>query len=309
MLRNEAIAKMVSPGQQRPKVAWLHGVIQIWVTRRCDQSCFNCTQGSNLGGNTGFITPEQFDIACSTLSDYFGVVGMFGGNPALHPEFELLCEIMKTHIPFERRGLWCNNPFNHGKKMREIFNPSYSNLNVHLNRAAYDKFKRDWPESMPFGLKEDSRHSPVFFNMAEVVTDESERWDLISNCDINQTWSAMIGVFRGQLRAWFCEIAGSQSINMQHVTDYPDTGVAVEKGWWKKSINEFSHQIDFHCHRCGIPLRGYGELAQSDDNGIETMSEDYVQQLRLKRKGRTIVSEIKPQGLQSVVSYIGNSHV
>jgi hypothetical protein len=305
-----AISKMIAPGQPRSKVAWRSGVIQIWVTRKCDLSCFNCTQGSNLRANAtqSFITLEQFRTACESLKGYFGVVGMFGGNPAVHPQFEELCNIMQETIPFEQRGLWCNNPFNHGKKMRETFNPHYSNLNVHLSQAAFDKFKRDWPESEPFGLKSDSRHSPVFYDMQSVVPSEDQRWDLISNCDINQTWSAMIGVFRDELRAWFCEIAGSQSINLQHIETYPDTGVEVSPGWWKRPIQDFEEQISWHCHRCGIPLRGYGELSQADNLvGTETMSEDYSLALVPKIGTRKMSNSIQAQALGSVVNYIGNA--
>jgi len=271
MNETEALAKMISPGMPRRRKP-LGGVLQIWVTRACDKSCFNCTQGSNLSGNPGMITLEQFEQACISLKDYFGVVGVFGGNPALHPEFETLCDILSKHIPSPRRGLWCNHPKGHGQKMRETFNPSVSNLNVHLDETAYQEFKRDWPESRPFGLDKDSRHSPVYVAMKDVIEDESERWKLISSCDINHHWSAMIGVFRGELRGYFCEIAGAQAMLHQNEPDYPDLGVAVEPGWWKRHMQdpEFSSQVRFHCHRCGVPLRGHGELAQSDQGISQT---------------------------------------
>ena len=86
----EAIQKMVPPGQPRPQVTWKQGVLQIWITRSCDKSCFGCTQGSNLKGPFAKITLDQFDDACASLHGYFGVIGMFGGNPAVHPQFVIL---------------------------------------------------------------------------------------------------------------------------------------------------------------------------------------------------------------------------
>jgi hypothetical protein len=73
---------------------------------------------------------------------------------------------------FEQRGLWCNHPKGNAKVMRETFNPRVSNLNVQLDREAYDEFKRDWPECMPVGLDKDSRHSPVYASMHDLMITE-----------------------------------------------------------------------------------------------------------------------------------------
>lgn len=393
MTEDQALAKMVAPGAKRPG-KWRGGVIQIWVTRACDKSCFSCTQGSNLGGKPEFITPEQFEQACISLKGYFGVVGMFGGNPATHPKFIELCEIMRRHIPFEQRGLWCNNLITSekGTAARETFNPRHSNLNVHLDKEAYTNFKRWWPESMPFGLDKDSRHSPPFVAMKDVlrkkcptcadgssidgaimtpggttlikndkgglsrcptcdgkgqVYDESRAWELISDCDINKHWSAMIGVFRGHLRAWFCEIAGAQAMLHQwdrtpmveevvqldkegHGTliqkgkvseyTYPDTGfpiIGVKEmypsvcEWWQLPMNSFKEQVRKHCHECGVPLRGYGQLAQSQE-AVEQVSETHSGIYVPKTRGRQVerVTELVQLGqdrITRVTDYLQNS--
>jgi hypothetical protein len=310
MNEQQALKKMVSPGMKR-KAAWRGGIVQIHITRACDKACFGCTQGSNLGGKSTMIPLDLFEQAVISLKDYFGVVGIFGGNPALHPHFEDLCAILQRHIPKIRRGLWCNHPKGHGKAMRETFNPAVSNLNVHLDKEAYQEFKRDWPESEPFGLHEDSRHSPVYVALSDVIKDESERWDLISKCDVNQQWSSMIGMFRGELRAWFCEIAGAQSMLHQNDPNYPDTGVEVTSGWWKKSMQEFAHQARKHCHECGVPLRGYGSLAQ-EESGVEQVSATHMDVYQLKRPGRALQlvenrSDVSEQSLKSFVAYIQNS--
>jgi hypothetical protein len=260
MDEQKALSKMISPGQPR-KGKPMNGVIQIWVTRACDRACIGCTQASNISGKSAFITPEQFEEACISLKDYFGIAGMFGGNPCLHPQFPELCSILKKHIPFKRRGLWSNKLFGHGKLCRNTFNPAVSNLNVHCNKSAYDEMLRDWPESNPFGLERDSRHSPPYVAMMDLIDNEALRWKLISTCDINQHWSAMIGVFRGELRAWFCEIAGAQAIIHQHEPDYPDLGVPVTPDWWRLTMQDFADQARYHCHRCGVPLRGKGSMA------------------------------------------------
>lgn len=264
-------ATMISPGMKRPNV-WRWGVLQIHLTRACDKSCFGCTQGSNLGGKTSMMTLEQFEQACQSLSGYFGVVGIFGGNPCLHPQFDRICEILREYVPRERRGLWSNNLNGWGAVCRATFNPAVSNLNVHLDKRAYDEMRRDWPEAKPFGLDSDSRHWSPYVAMIDLdelpfpdgtkrPNTEANRWELIGQCDVNQNWSAMICVFRGELRGYFCEIAAAQAILHQYEPDYPDLGLPVTPQWWAQGMDAFEQQARFHCHGCGVPLRGFGELA------------------------------------------------
>jgi hypothetical protein len=312
MNETEALARMVPPRQPRHG-KWFGGILQIHLTRACDKSCYSCTQGSNLGGKLTMISVENFEKACMSLRDYFGVVGIFGGNPALHPKFVELCAIMRNYIPFERRGLWCNHPKGKGQAMRETFNPAVSNLNVHLDREAYDEFKRDWPESRPFGHNEDSRHSPCYVAMKDVIADESERWSLIANCDINQQWSALAGEFRGQLRGWFCEIAAAQSFLHQWEPDYPDTGVEVYPGWWRLGMEHFIEQVRKHCHECSVPLRGYGQLAITSPPGtVEQVSETHESIYHPKRSERLVELvtdrlQLREFATQRMTDYMGNA--
>lgn len=307
---------MVLPSHKRD--VWFGGVLQIWVTRSCDKACFNCTQGSNLRGPASRITVEQFEVALKSLDGYFGVVGMFGGNPALHPQFDELCALIRAYVPYERRGLWCNKLFGKGAIARETFNPGVSNLNVHCDVEAFEEFKRDWPESLPFGM-EDSVHSPVHLSMLDLDSlpmeefrhrtmdeaaranveakcpppeasdqgprtmpnTEENRLKLIQDCDINKNWSAMICVVDGQLKGYFCEIAGAQAM-MTHDGTY---GLDVVPGWWKSSWEAFKGQL-FHCHRCGVPLRGKGTYAV--DGSAEQTSAYYKDIYKPKDGGRQV---------------------
>lgn len=335
MNEQECLSHMIPPSRQRPNKP-LGGVIQIHVTRQCDKTCFNCTQGSNLGGKVEHMPVALFEQAVLSLKDYWGVVGVFGGNPALVPWFTEYCEVLRTHIPKTRCGLWCNHPVTPGKAqaMRSTFNPQVSNLNVHLDSKAYAMFKAWWPESNPFGLMQDSRHSPCYVAMKDLGILEEQRWSLISNCDINQHWSAMIGMFRGELRAWFCEIAGAQSMLHQHDPDYPDTGLPVgeylasepaptldaldniyrapvRKQWWELHMRDFAHQVRKHCHECGVPLRGHGELAcASDDTAKEQVSITHQDVYTPKRPNRRVELVTVPsqlgEPLGRMTDYLGN---
>jgi len=176
MTENEALPRMIAPGTPRPG-AYRNGVLQIHITRARDRACFNCTQGSNLRGKT-WNAPDDFELACKSLAGYWGVVGIFGGSPTLHPQFPALCEILRRHFPnVQQRGLWTNNLHGHGKVCRETFFARHSNLNVHLDQAAFEEFRRDWPESIVFGLHEDSRHSPPWVAMQDVIAGEAHGGD------------------------------------------------------------------------------------------------------------------------------------
>lgn len=281
---------MKAPGDHRP--TWRGGIIQVMVTRACDLACHHCTQASNLAGKPVVMTPEEYDAALASLKGYPGVVGMFGGNPAMHPRFEELCRILKSHFPWEQRGIWCNHPRGKAAVMRGTFNPAHSNLNCHMSTEAYDQFARDWPESIPHlkGMDRDSVHGPPFVAMKDVEPDESKRWEMIAACDVNQFWSALVGVVPGRgLRAYFCEIAYTQAA--MHATaddaaDWPDTGLPAEPGWWRKPMAEFDAQVRLHCHSCGIPLRREGQLALGGEH--EEYSATHAAIMRPKVKDRPV---------------------
>lgn len=389
MTEQEMLDKMVAPAGARPGKPYRGGVIQILVTSSCDKACFACTQSSQLSRPKWFMTANQFEMAVRSLGfngkaettpgteAYFGVVGTFGGNPAMSPHFFEYCEVLRSLVPKEQRGLWCNNPITveKAKAMRETFDPSVSNINVHLDGEAARKFNEGWPEAHVVGLTSDSRHSPVLVAMRDVVKkpchcctpdkigteavgapmefcrsdcpdckgtgdmpDRDKIRELISTCDINQNWSAMIGVFRNELRAWFCEVAGGQAILHQHEPDYPDTGVRIEEHdgkivcgyqyatyefdenkkekpqqWWKWGMDKFKDQVCKHCFDCGVPLRGYGELSQST-TGIEQTSKTHAEVFQPKKPGRPVevVTDLTQLGigkLKTTTHYLQNSKV
>lgn len=285
---------MVPP---RKKRATYHGgILQIWVGRMCNKACFGCTQGSQLAGKPGMIAVEQFERAVESLADYWGTVALFGGLATLHPRFPELCEILRRHVPFARRGLWANDLNGHGAVCRETFNPAVSNLNVHLDAAAREEMARDWPESEPYikGHDVDSIHSTPFVAMRDLIPDERERLRLIGQCDINKYWSAMICVVRGELRGFFCEVAGSIAMLHQDNPDWcgtgeemPDVGVPIEKGWWKRPMADFADQVRQCCHACGVPLRRPGQAAIA--GSFEEFSKTHEFIARPKVKGRPVV--------------------
>jgi len=246
------------------------------------------------------ITPtdryeDVWDISVSDDTHTFQIAHCVTGN-CLHPQFEELCSIFREYVPFEQRGIWSNHPRGQGAIMRQTFNPKVSNLNVHESKEAYDEFAASWPEckSELKGLKADSRHTPALVAMQDldvlpggVENTEANRLTLIADCDINKYWSAMICPVRNELRAFFCELAAAQAMLHQNNQNWmgtgqpmPDTGLPVTPGWWREPMESFRQQVRVHCHACGIPLRGYGALANAGPH--EQISETHMGVSRMK---------------------------
>jgi len=75
-------------------------------------------------------------------------------------------------------------------------------------------------------------------------------------------------------------------------------------------MNYFAEQVRRHCHRCGVPLKGYGELAVSNGDGTEQVSPTHADIYKPKDKNRRVelvtVREQLGRPLRSMVDYLGN---
>lgn len=245
---------MKAPGDYRPGI-WRGRVLQVKVINSCDLDCQNCSVAVGIAKKLKRqfrMTPDQFREALRSLRGFPGVIGMFGGNPCIHPEFEELCRIFREEVPNQdQRGLWSNRLFGHGAVCRETFGP-YCNLNVHGSREAWDEIRRDWPEARPIpaGLSEPSTHGPIFGSMRDLDITDNQMWELIGKCYVNQTWSAEITVVDGQLLGYFCEIAAT----MAELENDSSEGTAIVPGWWSYGMPAFADQVRKYCTRCLIPM-------------------------------------------------------
>lgn len=294
MNEQQALQLMVPPSQRRPSI-WRQGVMQIWVTRACDKACCGCTQGSNLAGRPGMITTDQYAQALDSLRGYFGVIGMFGGNPSIHPHFKQLCAILRDRVPYEQRGIWCNHPLTpeNAKEMALTFNPNVSNLNLHQDQSAYDMFAQYWPGARHQlkGLTLDSEHTSWWRSPTDLGVPEEERWERISQCDVNQLWSAMIYPFRGRMVGSICEIMGAMDMLKQDDPNWPDTGIDITQKydslghpiyndtddpanwsrglyWWQLPIEAFREQVKSHCHHCMMPYKDRPLMANGNKEEV-----------------------------------------
>jgi len=115
--RNKAITNMLSPYEMQ--------IIQIDITNKCDLACSNCTRLLENQNNFWEMTPENFRLAVRSLKGFPGIIGMMGGNPAMHRDFKELCDIFVEEVPNKnQRGLFTNNIFKHADVAKKVFGSS-----------------------------------------------------------------------------------------------------------------------------------------------------------------------------------------
>jgi hypothetical protein len=202
--------------------------VQIEITNACTMQCSNCTRLVGHHPKPYFMEFDQFKAAVDSLIDYPKMVGMMGGEPLLHPEFERFCEYLGSKIPAGRCGLWSTFP--KGKEhYRDIIVKTFGNI-----------FLNDHSRT-------DILHGPILVASEEIDCEQWLKDYMIDKCWVQNYWSASINP-RG---AFFCEVAAALSMLLKE-----GIGWEVKPGWWKKSPKDFVEQMDTYCKHCGgaMPL-------------------------------------------------------
>jgi len=222
--------------------------IQIDVTNICDHQCSNCT---HLVGCAGPWKMEMDDFvrAIDSLEGWENVVGIIGGNPVLHPDFEKMVRYLESRFPIEQRGIWIANYGKddvHKQMVKEVFSRQHEYFNDHV---------------------EECLHSPILVASQDVIPDVEKRERLISDCWLACDWSPSItpkGCYR-------CEVMGAFDMALDLNLALP-----LEKEWWKRPLSDFQHQIDAFCNRCGVCVPAYGRKASEATYDISPTNKGLV---------------------------------
>lgn len=253
--------------------------IQIIVTHLCENrsKCVHCSQSVPHQAKPFVMSLAEVEQALRSLEDYPGHVGIFGGNPLLHPEFPEICALLKKYVPVKaRRELWCSN--SGWEKHRAVIDDTF------------------YPELVAFNAHEDAQpcwHQPTHISPMEVldgtvntpIKDATNRYAIIDNCWVDLRWSAAITP-KG---AFFCEVAAARAHLFGDIE-----GLPVTPGWWKQMPGAFVGQART-CLHCSIPL----PMAEiPNDFGGSELASDCAHGRLINAKSpaskRTVVPDLEP---------------
>ena len=203
----------------------------IEVTNHCNMNCLYCSRHSrHIRPDQRFhMSLEKISLALDSLKDFPGRIGIIGGAPMLHPEFEEVCTLIKSKYPRQRMGLWTIG----GKRFDSIKGLIDSTFGM-VAHNPHDAEQRKV-----------CRHQPITVAINDVVQDAELKKRLIDDCWVQRTWCPTIGDKGG----FFCEVAYA----LDTIFDGPG-GFPVEPGWWKRTPDQFKDQVDRWCGKCGMPV-------------------------------------------------------
>ena len=209
-------------------------VIQLEITNACWLACQGCTRHVGHHRKPFFMGLDFAERAIRATIDSPCRIGLMGGEPTLHPRFPELLALWRDLVPAARREFWTAG-FKWGEYERDIkdtFRPDLIHYNDHV---AYD-----------------GMHKPLLIALDEVIDDPGLKKQLLDNCPYQTHWSASITP-KG---AFFCEIAAS----LDWLFDGPG-GWPVEPGWWKRTVADYTDQIERYCGNCSgaIPMAAFSD--------------------------------------------------
>ncbi len=249
-------------------------VIQIELTNACHHKCANCTRFCGHHKKSFFMDWPVFEKAVRSLDGYQGMVGMMGGEPTLHPEFEkftlFLAENFGDRKVLERGRKpipdffkYIAREFGPAKRLQRGLWTSAGPLYYKHFEIIQDSFHTQLINDHKYN----SIHQGILISRRDLGIADDDWLKLRDACWLQNTWSASVTP-KG---AFFCEVAAA----LDMLFDGPG-GWPIEPGWWKRKPEDFGDQLKW-CELCGIALQGPRSQANT---GIDDVSESVLEKLR-----------------------------
>lgn len=277
-------------------------VIQIDITNACVLACANCTRMCGHHEKTFMMEFETFKRAVDSLDGYKGTIGVIGGEPTLHPEFERFARYLQSKYPhlygddidtnllhpvtdymktIQDLGLkhTINNKGDCGDNAMVpspgLFSVAGSTYLKHFE-VIQDTFKRQ-------GLNDHSNemyHQPAMVARKDLGISDEDWIPMRDNCWLQNNWSAGITP-KG---AFFCEIAGT----LDMLFDGPG-GWPLEQDWWKKEPEEFGDQLQW-CEMCGFACETFTRNAKDK---VDDVSPSMYEKLKTRNSPKMKAGHVK----------------
>jgi hypothetical protein len=279
-------------------------VIQIEITNACNHSCSNCTRFCGHHKKPFVMDWPTFQRAVDSLQGYSGIIGIMGGEPTLHPQFERFTLYLREHFGMRANLNATRRPVadfltytrarhNANRVLNRCKGPG---LWTSMPRQYYDHYELI-QDSFLFQCLNDhfhaSFHQALLVTRKEMGIDDARWIELRDKCWIQNCWSASISP-KG---AFFCEIAAALDMVFGGPGGWPLTS-----DWWHRQPEDFTDQLHW-CELCGAAL---GTTRRNANDQIDDVSPALFDMLKTVdspklKKGR--VNVIEPKDTQQDPEY------
>ena len=210
----------------------------IEVTNFCEKTCIYCSRWTRhlRKDQYFFMTLDEIDRSLETLiprkksaTAWPNRIGIIGGEPTCHPQFEDICKLLLKRAPKSRYGLWT-----YGGK---VFKEYKSLIDKTFGLLAYNEHNEKQQQTC--------KHQPATVAIGEVIKDKDVMDKLIDKCWVQLNWCPSIA----QNKSYFCEVA----YGIDRLFEL-NSGWSLDYEWFVKTPAQFKDQVDACCHLCGMAV-------------------------------------------------------
>lgn len=253
-------------------------IIQIDITNACTKKCSNCTRFCGNHRKPFMMDFETFKKAVDSMEGFPGIVGIMGGEPTLHPQFEEFVRYFASR--FGKGGTLENgrkpiSSFNAHivGNVFDIENNNRRGLWSIMGKRYYEHFELI-QETFGYQVVNDhaspSDHAALLITRKELGIPDDEWVKMRDACWIQNRWSASIHP-KG---AFFCEVAAALDATFDGPGGWP-----IEPGWWKRKPEDFKEQLKY-CEMCSACLKVPTRDANEETDDVSPAMYDKLVQIR-----------------------------
>lgn len=271
-------------------------VIQIELTNACPMRCANCTRFCGHHTKPFFMDFDTFKRAVDSLQGFRGIVGIMGGEPTQHPEFQRFMEYYRAHVGYDDHSTTLLKPS--ADFMRHVlangYHVDYSNhrgLWTSVTPRYYENFELI-QDTFGYQLLNDhshpSMHQTHMVTRKELGIPDDEWIKMRDRCWVQNLWSASITP-KG---AFFCEIAAAMDATLGGPGGWP-----IEPGWWERKPEDFKEQLDW-CEMCSACLPMPSRDANDETDDVSPVWEAKLKEINSPKLKKGLVNTFDPVAYQ-----------
>ena len=266
-------------------------IIQIDITNACTKKCSNCTRFCGNHRKPFMMDFDTFKRAVDSMEGFPGIVGIMGGEPTLHPQFDEFVRYFASK--FGKHGVLENarrpvSNFN-AHIVGNVFDIDCSNqrgLWSILGKRYYEHYELI-QETFGYQVVNDhaspSEHAALLITRKELGIPDDEWVKMRDACWIQNRWSASIHP-KG---AFFCEVAAALDATFDGPGGWP-----IEPGWWKRKPEDFKEQLQW-CEMCSACLKVPTRNANDEIDDVSPVIYEKLVQIRSPKIRQKLINIVE----------------